>query len=399
MALSFASRKTKLAENRKFYAVIYLLSFLTIGLESATLGPTMKQLAVSTGSTLAVVTTFVAIKSLGYMLGSFTGARLYDRYKGHTIMIISISAMTALMLIIPFTGSFLAAVIPMFLLGFAEGTTDIGGNLMVMWVFRENLAPYMNALHFMFGIGSLLAPIITANFMTYENSLQLTYWVMALLFLPSIIGFTLLPSPDRIESPKIREGGQQQKLVIMFFALLFFTYVGTEITFGNWIFTYASESKLVTDIQAAYLNSVFWGSFTIGRLIGIFISKKIRPRLMLLINFTGSVLSLGLMMIFQNSPAILWITSALLGLFMATTYPTLMVYAQSLFTITGSITSWFMIGSGMGVLIIPFIMTFLFDKLGIKVVPTVLFLVITVGFLILVATLASAKKITKKIQA
>jgi FHS family Na+ dependent glucose MFS transporter 1 len=359
----------------------------------------MKQLAVSTGSTLAVVTTFVAIKSLGYMLGSFTGARLYDRYKGHTIMIISISAMTALMLVIPFTGSFLAAVIPMFLLGFAEGTTDIGGNLMIMWVFRENLAPYMNALHFMFGIGSLLAPIITANFMTYENSLQLTYWVMALLFLPSIIGFTLLPSPDRIESPKIREGGQQQKLVIMFFALLFFTYVGTEITFGNWIFTYASESKLVTDIQAAYLNSVFWGSFTIGRLIGIFISKKIRPRPMLLINFTGSVLSLGLMMIFQNSPAILWITSALLGLFMATTYPTLMVYAQSLFTITGSITSWFMIGSGMGVLIIPFIMTFLFDKLGIQVVPTVLFLVITVGFLILIVTLASAKKITKKIQA
>lgn len=396
MAQNITAWKAKLAENRKFYAVIYLLSFLTIGLESATLGPTMKQLAVSTGSTLAVVTTFVAIKSLGYMLGSFTGARLYDRYKGHTIMIISISAMTAMMLIIPFAGSFLAAVVPIFLLGFAEGTTDIGGNLMIMWVFRENLAPYMNALHFMFGVGSLLAPIITANFMTYENSLQLTYWVMALLFIPSIIGFTLLPSPDRIENPKIQAGGQQQTLVILLFAFLFFTYVGTEITFGNWIFTYASESRLATDIQAAYLNSAFWGSFTIGRLIGIFVSKKVHAQKMLLINFIGSVFSLGLMMVFQNSSAMLWIASILLGLFLATTYPTLMVFAGSLFTITGSITSWFMIGSGMGVLIIPFIMTFLFDKLGIKVVPTVLFLVITAGFLILIATLASAKRITKE---
>lgn len=396
MTQNWIAKKNKLAENRKFYAVIYLLSFLTIGLESAVLGPTMKQLAASTGSTLAAVTVFVTIKSFGYMTGSFIGAKFFDRFRGHHVLILSITTMAVIMLFIPFAGSFIAAVIPMFFLGFTEGITDIGGNLMIIWVFQDNLAPYMNALHFMFGFGSLLTPIITASFMSFENSLQLTYWVIALLFLPSLIGLSLLPSPKRIESTTLKEEKNRQTRMIIIFAFIFFTYVGVEITFGNWIFTYASESRLATDLQAAFLNSTFWGSFTAGRLMGIFLSKKVKPKNMLLINFTGTVFCLLLLALFRNSSTILWTGSILLGLFLATSYPTLMVFAGSLFTITGSITRWFMVGSGLGVLLIPFVMTYLFGKLGIQVVPVVLLIVSLIGLINLIVMLYFAEKMKKE---
>jgi FHS family Na+ dependent glucose MFS transporter 1 len=396
MIQNWTAKKKELAKNRKFYAFIYLLSFLTIGLESAALGPTMKLLAVSTDSTLAAVTVFVTIKSFGYMTGSFIGAKFFDRFRGHQVLILSIATMTAIMLFIPFAGSFIAAVIPMFLLGFAEGITDIGGNLMIIWVFQDNLAPYMNALHFMFGFGSLLAPMITASFLSFENSLLLTYWVIALLYLPSMIGLSLLPSPKRIESTTLKEEKNRQTRLIILFSLIFFTYVGVEITFGNWIFTYASESRLATDLQAAFLNSTFWGSFTAGRLIGIFLSKKVKPKTMLLINFTGTVFCLLLLVLFRGSVTILWTASMLLGLFLATSYPTLMVFAGSLFTITGSITRWFMAGSGLGVLLIPFVMTYLFDKLGIRVVPIVLFIVSLVGLMNLMVMLFFADKTIQK---
>ncbi len=396
MIQNWNAKKNRLAENRKVFAIIYLLSFLTIGLESAALGPTMKQLAASTGSTLAAVTVFVTIKSFGYMTGSFIGAKFYDRFRGHQVMTLSIATMTAIMLFIPFAGSFIAAVVPMFLLGFAEGVTDIGGNLMIIWVFKDNLAPYMNALHFMFGFGSLLAPIITASFLSFENSLQLTYWVIALLFLPSMIGLSLLPSPKRIESVTLKEEKSRQTRMIVIFSFLFFAYVGVEITFGNWIFTYASESRLATDLQAAFLNSTFWGSFTAGRLIGIFISKKINAKKMLLINFSGTAVCLLLLVLFRNSSIILWVGSILLGFFLATSYPTLMVYAGSLFTVTGAITRWFMAGSGMGVLLIPFAMTYLFGKLGIQVVPIVLWIVSLVGLINLMVMLFFAEKMNKE---
>ncbi len=86
----------------------------------------------------------------------------------------------------------------------------------------------------------------------------------------------------------------------------------------------------------------------------------------------------------------------LLGLFLATSYPTLMVFAGSLFTITGSITRWFMAGSGLGVLLIPFVMTYLFDKLGIRVVPIVLFIVSLVGLMNLMVMLFFADKTIQK---
>jgi fucose permease len=60
----------------------------------------MKLLAVSTDSTLAAVTVFVTIKSFGYMIGSFIGAKFFDRFRGHQVLILSIATMTAIMLFI-----------------------------------------------------------------------------------------------------------------------------------------------------------------------------------------------------------------------------------------------------------------------------------------------------------
>ena len=386
-------QESKLQKNRIFYTVIYLLSFLAIGLESATLGPTMKQISVATGSSLAAVTTFIAIKALGYTAGTIVGSRLFDRFKGHIIMAISIAFMSFGMLMIPFARSFVIALFFVTLLGFVEGVIDIGGNLLIMRMFQDNLPPYMNALHSMFGIGCLFAPLITAYFMTASNSLQMTYWVIASFFLPSMVGFLLLPSPPVIPALKVEESGRKlQNQVVVLFAMLFFTYTGVAITFSNWIFTYASESKMMSDISAAYLNSVYWGSFTLGRLIAVFLSRKIKPKTLLICDYGGSALVLTFMMLFRGNPAALWIGTVLLGLFLATVYPTMMVFAGSLFPVTGSVASRFMTGSGMGVLTIPFLMTFLFNRMGISIVPVVLFIVGLMGIILLLLTLLLIQK-------
>lgn len=385
--------ESRLQKHRIFYAIIYLLSFLAIGLESATLGPTLKQLSIATGSSLAAVTTFIAIKALGYTAGTIIGSKLFDRYQGHRIMVISIAWMSFGMLMIPFARNFVVAVSLITVLGFVEGVIDIGGNLLIMRVFQDNLPPYMNALHSMFGVGCLFAPLITAHFMTAGNSLQMTYWVIASFFIPSMVGFLLLPSPPVISAVKMEESGRKlHDQVVVLFAMLFFAYVGVAITFSNWIFTYASESKMMSDISAAYLNSLYWGSFTLGRLIAVFLSRKIEPKKLLICDYIGSALTLGFMMIFRGNSAALWIGTVFLGLFLATVYPTMMVFAGSLFPVTGSVASRFMTGSGMGVLTIPFLMTYLFNRIGISIVPVVLFIVGLIGLILFLLTLLLIEK-------
>ncbi len=51
--------------------------------------------------------------------------------------------------------------------------------------------------------------------------------------------------------------------------LFLFFYVGAEITFGGWVYTYAVTLKLASAAGAAYLTSAFWLAFTVGRLISI----------------------------------------------------------------------------------------------------------------------------------
>jgi fucose permease len=46
--------------------------------------------------------------------------------------------------------------------------------------------------------------------------------------------------------------------------------------------------------KAAYLTSVFWGSLTIGRLLGVPIGARFRPQAILLTDLIGCFVSIGI---------------------------------------------------------------------------------------------------------
>ena len=48
-------------------------------------------------------------------------------------------------------------------MGVAEGALDVGGNTLLIWVHRHKVGPFMNGLHFFFGAGAFLSPIIIAQ--------------------------------------------------------------------------------------------------------------------------------------------------------------------------------------------------------------------------------------------
>jgi len=44
-------------------------------------------------------------------------------------------------------------------------------------------------------------------------------------------------------------------------------YVGVEVAYGGWIFTYAVKVFGMGETEADYLSSAFWGAITLGRLL------------------------------------------------------------------------------------------------------------------------------------
>ncbi|MEI2692738.1 MAG: MFS transporter [Anaerolineae bacterium] len=83
----------------------------------------------------------------------------------------------------------------MLVMGLAAGSIDVGGNTLLVWIHGDQAGPRMNALHFFFGVGALLAPIFVAQAIGLTGGVTWAYWLLALLVLPAMVLFLRLPSP------------------------------------------------------------------------------------------------------------------------------------------------------------------------------------------------------------
>ncbi len=346
----------------------YYAAFVALGLASASLGPTLPGLAENTQVSLREISFLFTARSLGYLIGSLLGGRLYDRTPGHPVMALMLVGMVAMLFLIPVMSLLWLLVGVLLALGIAEGALDVGGNTLLVWVHRHQVGPFMNGLHFFFGVGAFLSPIVIAQVLLRSDSMVWAYWILALLILPIALGLIRLPSPVAQTVSKDGPIGQVNHRLVALIVLFFFLYVGTEVGFGGWIFTYAVELKIASESVAAYLTSAFWGALTVGRLLAIPIATRVRPRYVLLSNLLGCLVSLGLILVWPGSLLAVWLGTLGLGFSMASIFPTTISLAERRMTITGQVTSWFFVGASAGAMTLPWVIGQLFDAIGPQVV-------------------------------
>jgi FHS family Na+ dependent glucose MFS transporter 1 len=342
----------------------YYAAFIALGLISASLGPTLPSLADHTQTRLSEISFLFTARGLGYLLGSLQGGRLYDRKTGHPLM--------AGMLLGAASSLALAPVIPhlwlltglMLLLGFTEGAVDVGGNALLVWVHRDRVGPFMNGLHFFFGVGAFLSPLIVAQAILASGDIYWAYWILAALLIPVVAYLLRIPSPAIQHAAE--NGGREKKplRLVALIVAFFFLYVGAEVSFGGWIFTYATRSGMSDLTSAAYLTSAFWGSLTVGRLLSIPLAARLRPRTILLSDLVGCLFSVSVILLWPGSPAAIWVGTLGIGLCMASIFPTTLTFAGRHMTITGKVTSWFFVGASLGGMTLPWLIGQLFERFG-----------------------------------
>jgi FHS family Na+ dependent glucose MFS transporter 1 len=165
--------------------------------------------------------------------------------------------------------------------------------------------------------------------------------------------------------------------------LCFVLYVGGEAGYGAWIYTYAFTLNFGTEITAAYLTSVFWGSFTLGRLLGIWISTLAKPRTILYLDFIGCVISVGMILLFPQSNLMLWTGTMLFGLSQASIFPTFLTLAEERMHVTGTIAGLFLVGAGVGGMILPWLIGQAFAQVGASAMMAMIFVGVVLNWLML----------------
>ena len=397
----------------------YYAAFVALGLVMASLGPMLPGLAEHTQTRMSEISFLFTARSLGHLLGSFQGGRLYDRVPGHPLMAAVLIITAAMMALAPLISLLWLLAAVLLVLGIAEGTLDVGGNTLLVWVHRHKVGPFMNGLHFFFGLGAFLSPIIIAQTVLISDDITWAYWTLALLMLPVSVWLLRLPSPTSRAVSKDGPVGRSnhrstarlsgsaeltveaspkseahERLLVALVALFFFLYVGAEISFGGWIFTYAVALGLGGETTAAYLTSAFWGALTLGRLLAIPIAARLRPCSILLGGLVGCLASVGIILLWPNASAAIWLGTLGMGLSMASIFPTTLSLAERHMAITGRVAGWFFIGASAGGMSLPWLIGQLFESIGPRIMMSAILtdLIVTVGvFAVLI--LHSARRV------
>lgn len=363
----------------------YYAAFVALGLSVASFGPTLPILAEQTRTHLNEISFLFTARSLGYLLGSLGPGRMFDRRPGNPVMALLLLTMALMLALVPLAPLLWILTGIILVLGAAEGALDVGGNTLLVWAHGRKVGPYLNGLHCFFGVGAFLSPIIVAYALLLTRNLTLVYFALALLMLPVALWLLRLPSPSRQINSKVSKTDQTNIRLVFLIALFFFLYVGAEVAFGGWIYSYAVALNLSSASGAAYLTAVFWGALTIGRLLAVPLAARLRPRIILGTNLLGCLLSLGTILLWSNSLAALSVATFGLGLSMASIFPTTLSLAERRMTITGHVTGWFIVGASAGCMFLPWLIGQLFEALGPRITMLTILVDMTLGVSVFVA--------------
>jgi MFS transporter, FHS family, Na+ dependent glucose transporter 1 len=346
----------------------YYLQFVYLGLGMGISGPTLPTLAEQTHTRLGTMGYMFLAGSIGYTLGTLFGGRIFDRVRGHPVLGAAQIAAGLFLFFIPLAPWFWLLLAIVVCKGFMDGIINTGANTLLIWTHGEKSGPFMNALHFAFGLGSFVSPLIVAQVMGFSGGYRWAYWaltVYAILVGVLMVRMPSSPHPTQ-HQPKTSTGTAVKtnyRLVLIATMFLFF-YVGSEITYGGWVFTYATVRELATATGAAYLNSVFWFSFTLGRLLSIPLARRIVPQRMIAIALTGCLSTLALMLVFPDLTWLLWVVTASLGFFMAPIWPSGFTFAGQSIQLTAHASSIILLGDSLGGMALPWLVGQVLESVG-----------------------------------
>lgn len=330
--------QTRLSTDRSPLLIVALAfaSFVVLGFPGGMLGiawPSIRDQFVLSQDRVGAL---LMASQIGYIISSFLSGRLAMAVGNGRLLTIGALLAGAGLLGYALAPVWTVMVGIGMLVGFGGGALDSGMNAF----FAMNFGPrLMNWLHASFGLGSTLGPILLTALLVGGISWRWGYvtaavaqGIIALAFLLTRSRWHTTEVTETKESPvqRTNEPSTGIKRVnrdvtqfdVLLGILVFFFIAGLEMTAGQWSFTLFTESRNVDLAMAGTWVSIYWGSFTAGRVFfGIFgnrFSVSISLRVSML-----ALLIASAMIWWPFSPWVSFLGLAIMGFGLAPLFPLL----------------------------------------------------------------------------
>lgn len=356
------------------------VAFIALGMPDGLLGVAWPSIRADFFIPLDALGMLLTASVAGYMTASFLNGPLISRFGVGKVLAAS-CALTGLGLIgYTLVPAWWMMVLLGVFAGLGAGAIDAGLNTYVASHFGEGL---MQWLHASYGIGVTLGPIIMTIALTTLNSWRAGYQVVGGFQILLATGFVLTlamwnqkdasatgEQPKRLTDYKTPLGETLRQPRVWLSVLLFFLYVGAEVSLGTWTYSLLTEARGIAPAVAGLFAGSYWATFTIGRMVAGVFAKRMGVNLLVTLGVAGALLG-SLLLAWNPFPAANLLAVALVGFSIAPIFPAMMSGTSQRVgaRFAANTIGMQMAATGLGTVVITSLVGVLARQVSLEVVP------------------------------
>ena len=192
-------------------------------------------------------------------------------------------------------------------------------------------------------------------------------------------GYSNLDSTNRrwleiINPAKYADGSFKYGLFVFVILILYFANTfGSVQMFGSFLRTFSVDELKFSRDDASYLGMVYWGAFTVARLIGALVSPCIEIQTLFIADISLYLTVAILANVFAaGQQKTLWVFSVIVGFFQGPLHPTGISYANTQIEVGGAVLSLTLFASGFGQMLYVWIEGALYETYGTRTLLNVI---------------------------
>jgi MFS transporter, FHS family, glucose/mannose:H+ symporter len=326
----------------KTATVAGFLGFFLIGAVVAIYGPVQFALAARFGIEPKDTSLIVSAHFFGSMTGILALSTLSRLLGWRDVLLLG-----AGLLIVGCVGLALApawawALLSALFVGLGFGVLDISINSLFSSGFGDKSTAMTNIVNALFGVGAIVGPIVVSAFVGNSRT---PFWLVAaatLLLLPLVFGMRIKTAPEA-------SGKLVVSRLFAAFVVLFFVYVGIEVSAANLEPRHLKDGLGYSEQAAAQWNALYWGGITASRLLVAPIALRFTAPNIVVGSVVLSLLGLGMTFV----PALAPYGYVVAGLGFGPIFPTGFVWLSSSLPSAVTAASLVVAAANFGAVLIP----------------------------------------------
>ncbi len=259
---------------------VAFFAFILVGANDAGIGVLIPSLRTQYNIDKATVGLLFFSAVLGYLIAAFNSGPLVARLGIRSFLLVGVGSFLASTIVLSTIPPFWLTLLMLLPLGFGSAILDAGLNSYIAGLPRNTAL--LNYLHAFYGTGALLGPLVASTILAVGltwNFVYVTWAVVSVVLIVCVAAFfksrksTEQGSEAKTEK-NVLAGALKRRIVwIAAFFLLF--YVGTEVSLGNWSYSFLLEERHGIPLISGWIVSGYWIGLTLGRLVLPHVAQRI----------------------------------------------------------------------------------------------------------------------------